>query len=210
MPPSTKTDPVDPADPSHPTRASGTSAPPRPATSGEGLLAAMSTVVEAADQAVPVEPNAANDIEIAEPRVLPWIGVTFLVFAALLVLWICYIAISLPSRQLSPNYDVAWAGFDVMLLLALVGTAWSVLRRSRFLAMAAGWTAGLLVTDAWFDTVTSPVGWDLVESVVLSVLVELPLAAVCVWLALRATDITERRIRLLQRRARRARPARLR
>jgi hypothetical protein len=45
----------------------------------------------------------------------------------------------------SPHYDAAWAGFDVMLVVALASTGYFALRRSRYLATAA--TATLLVVD---------------------------------------------------------------
>ena len=50
--------------------------------------------------------------------------------------WIVYLAYSLPSRQLSADYDVAWAGFDVMLLVALASTGYFAFPRSRYLATA--------------------------------------------------------------------------
>jgi hypothetical protein len=51
-------------------------------------------------------------------------------------------------RQLLPNYDIAWARFDVLLFAALASTAASALRRARCLANAASWSAALLATDA--------------------------------------------------------------
>ena len=53
---------------------------------------------------------------------------------------------------MSPHYDAAWAGFDVMLLVALASAGYFALRRSRYLVTGA---AALLVVDAWFDVVTS-------------------------------------------------------
>ena len=64
-----------------------------------------------------------NAIMTDDARVVRWTGPLFALFAVILVPWIAYIAASLPSRQLSPNYDVAWAGFDVMLCGALAGAA---------------------------------------------------------------------------------------
>ena len=60
--------------------------------------------------------------------------------------------------------------------------------------------------DAWFDCMTTPAGqrW---QSFLLCALVELPLAAVCLWLSYHTHQIAGRRIRLLlrQRRGRGAR-----
>ena len=72
-------------------------------------------------------------------------------------------------------------------------------RRSRYLATAAAATATLLAVDAWFDVMTTLPGQRL-EPVAMAVLVELPLASVCVWLSLHTQQLAERRLRLLLRR----------
>ena len=115
-----------------------------------------------------------------------------------MVPWIVYIGVSLPSRQLSPNYDIAWAGFDVLLACGLAVSAYFALRRSRYLSASAAATATLLVVDAWFDCMTTPSGsrW---ESFAFCFLVELPLAAVCFWLSYHTEQIAEQRILILQR-----------
>ena len=125
-------------------------------------------------------------------------GPAFALFSVILLPWIVYIALSLPSRQLSPNYDIAWAGFDVMLAAGLAGSAYLALRRSRYLSASAASTAALLVVDAWFDCMTTPASsrW---ESIALCFVVELPLAGVCLWLSHHTQQISERRILLLQR-----------
>lgn len=63
-------------------------------------------------------------------RVVRWTGPVFCLFSMILLPWTVYVAASLPPRQVYPNYDTAWAGFDVMLLVALAGTAYFALRRS--------------------------------------------------------------------------------
>lgn len=175
-----------------------------PDSGGSGLGSAIAGAVEALDDLVPDEPNAANSVLVPKSRYLPWIGMLFACCSVVLVPWIAYIALTLPQRELSPNYDIAWAGFDVMLLAATASTAWTVLRRSRWMAMASSWTAGLLVTDAWFDTVTAPRGWDLAQAIAMTLLVELPLAAICLWVAVHATEIAQQRVHVLLRRRRAA------
>jgi hypothetical protein len=105
--------------------------------------------------------------------------------------WIAYMAYSLPSRQVLADYDIAWAGFDVMLLVALASTGYFALRRSRYLATAATAAAALLVVDAWFEVVTTLPGQRL-EPIALAAGVELPLASVCVWLSRHTQELTER------------------
>ncbi|WP_409484275.1 hypothetical protein [Arsenicicoccus dermatophilus] len=165
---------------------------------------AVAHVVEAVDRLVPEADDPGSDLPVASSRSLPWVGILFAGCAVALVPWIFYLLEALPSRALSPNVDIAWAGFDVMLLVALLATAVATLRRSRWMSTTGGWTAGLLVTDAWFDMVTAPDEGALVVAVLLAVLVELPLAGISVWVCLHAQDIVERRILLLQQRARRA------
>lgn len=151
------------------------------------------------DALVPAAPEPENTVLTDDARAVRWTGPLFAVFALVMVPWTVYIGESLPRRQLSPHYDVSWAGFDVMLLAALAGTAYFALRRSRYLSMAATATAVLLVVDAWFDLMTTPSS-QIVQSIVLAAVVELPLAAMCIWLSLHTQDLTERRIVLLMRR----------
>ena len=89
----------------------------------------------------------------------------------------------------------------IALLAALAGTGYFALRRSRYLATAAAAAATLLVVDAWFDVMTTLPGQRL-EPVALAAGVELPLAALCVWLSLHTQQLAERRLVLLLRRGR--------
>jgi len=133
-------------------------------------------------------------------RVVRWAGPAFLLFSVALIPWTIYLGFSLPSRQVSSHYNIAWAGFDVGLMVALAATGYFAIRRSRHLELAATAAATLLAVDAWFDVMTSPPN-QFAESLLLALLVELPLAAVCVWLSYHTDHLTERRIILLLRRA---------
>lgn len=130
-------------------------------------------------------------------RIVRWAGPAFVLFFLVLIPWTIYLGFSLPVLQRSPHYNIAWAGFDVLLLIALGATGWFAYRRSRYLAVAAASAATLLVTDAWFDIVTSPAGADLIEAIVMAALAELPLAGVCWWLSIHTEHLEERRIVLL-------------
>jgi hypothetical protein len=156
-------------------------------------------LLERLDELVPAAPEPENAVLTDDSRVVRWAGPVFALFALLLLPWIAYIAISLPARQLSPNFDFAWSGFDLLLAAGLASTAYFALRRSRYLSSAATATATLLLVDAWFDCMTTP-GDARVQSITLCFVVELPLAAVCLWLSYHTQQIAERRIVLLQRR----------
>jgi hypothetical protein len=144
-------------------------------------------------------PEPENAVLTDETRVVRWTGPLFALFSLALLPWTIYIAGSLPSEQVSTHYDAAWAGFDVLLALTLASTAYFALRRSRYLGTAATATATLLVVDAWFDVLTTP-GVQRIESILLAAFVELPLAAVCIWLSWHTQQLEERRIVLLMRR----------
>ncbi len=166
----------------------------------EDLIARLDKLVEPA-------PEPENAVLTDNSRIVRWAGPLFALFSVILLPWIIHIALSLPARLLSPNYDIAWAGFDAFLAGGLASTAYFALRRSRYLSTAAAATAALLLVDAWFDCMTTP-GSTRLQSIVACALIELPLAAVCLWLSYHTHQIAERRILLLlQRQRRRPRPA---
>jgi hypothetical protein len=182
----------------------------RPAAGAPAVAQAAERVADRLDGLVlPEGPIPAGD-EVAEQvlpqdtRLVRWAAPLFLGCAVILLPWIVVTALTLPSRQVSHNYGLAWAGYDVVLLIGLVWTAACSLRRSRRLPIAAAATGALLGADAWFDVLTSPGGWDLAQAIALSLLAELPLAAVCFWLACHSQEVTERRLVLLAGRWRRS------
>jgi hypothetical protein len=125
-----------------------------------------------------------------------WVAPAFIFCSVVLIPWIVYLGFSLPERQVSRHYDAAWVGFDVFELIALAATGYLAFRRSRYLALASASAATLLVTDAWFDVVTSPRS-HLPESIVLAVFIELPLACVCAWLSYHTEHLADRTISVL-------------
>jgi len=103
--------------------------------------------------------------------------------AVALVPWTLWLTVTLPARHITEHYDIAWAGFDIALATAFALTAWAALRGSGALAPLAAATAAMLLCDAWFDIVTSQGGGERVEAVLEAVFAELPLAALCVFVA---------------------------
>jgi hypothetical protein len=140
-----------------------------------------------------------NTVLADDAQVVRWVGPAFVLFSAIMVPWTIYLGYSLPARQDSPHYDIAWVGFDVLLLVVLASTGYLALRRSAYLAIAAAATATMLVVDAWFDIVTSP-RRQLPQAITSAVLIELPLAGLCAWLSYHTQHLEEQRIVLLMRR----------
>ncbi len=127
-----------------------------------------------------------------------WVGPVFLLCSVVLIPWIVYLALSLPKRQVSSHYDVAWVGFDVFELIALSATGFFALRRSRYLALSSASAATLLVVDAWFDILTSP-RRQVIVAIALAVVIELPLAGICAWLSYQTEHLAQSRFSVLPR-----------
>lgn len=125
-----------------------------------------------------------NDVGAALRRRVDRVGRFFLLMAFGLLFWVAYLAVKLPTHKVAFHYDIAWVGFDCGLAAALLVTGALVLRRSPHVILPAAGTAALLLADAWFDVVTSR-GEALALAVVLAMLVELPLAALALTVALR-------------------------
>ena len=164
------------------------------------LVQAAERAADELDRLIPPSDDVANHVLPDNARLVRWAAPLFLCCAVILLPWIVIAGITLPSRALSRNYDVAWAGYDVILLVGLLSTALATLRRSRLLPIAAAATGALLTADAWFDVLTSSPGWNEAEAIAMSVLAELPLAFTCFWLAWHSQEMTERRMLLLTRR----------
>jgi len=114
------------------------------------------------------------------------IAVAYLSFAGLLLPWLVMLAFTLPDRQLSQNYRLAWVGFDLMLMITLSRTGWLAWRRSPYLVIVASMTATLLVIDAWFDVTTAGSDRERYLAIAAALCVELPLACFSMRLARRA------------------------
>lgn len=135
----------------------------------------------------------------AAPAVARWVGFVYTVGGLALVPWTVYLAVSLPRTSHSSHYRVAWVGFDILLafMLLRVGRIAARPRTSDRVELPATSAGTLLLVDAWFDTTTSADTGALIAALALAVVAELPMAAICFWIAHHAEDIRERRLRLL-------------
>lgn len=125
----------------------------------------------------------------AVPRALlirsRWIAAGFACAAVALVPWIVLLAFGLPDHLRVRNWATAWVGLDVLLFVAIALTAWLAYRRDLRYGLTAAVTGAICVVDTWFDVTTST-GKGFWIAVALAVLVEVPFAVACGWLALRA------------------------
>jgi hypothetical protein len=103
-----------------------------------------------------------------------------------------WLSSSLQPTHTTDQWDLAWSGFDTGLALAFCGTAISAWRRSPWLHAFAAATGTLLCVDAWFDIVLESHGDDMRRAVVEAAVAELPMAAVCFFLAYRTERYLER------------------
>jgi hypothetical protein len=111
-----------------------------------------------------------------------WVGAFFGVVGVLLLPWALWLGFSLPARKVAHHWDLAWAGFDVVLAVALLGTAFALLTGRAVGQSFAAATGALLLADAWFDVVTaaSDERW---LSVLFALAGEIPIAILCFVLA---------------------------
>jgi len=112
-------------------------------------------------------------------------GLVLAVAAVLLIPWTAWLAVRLPSRHVSPHWDIAWVGFDVVLTGLIAVTGIALWKRSSIAPFAATAAATLLLMDAWFDIFTARSGDERDWAIVGAALVEIPLAILCFWLVRR-------------------------
>ncbi len=121
-----------------------------------------------------------------------WVAPLFAAGALVLVPWIVYLGLALPERSTDQHYNLAWVGFDVLLLFAMTRTALLAWKGRRQVQLPAAATATLLLVDAWFDVLTSDGAWALTQALLLAFLLELPIAFLAVWIARNVDKVVER------------------
>lgn len=134
-------------------------------------------------------PRPDADKAIGWPRALSrWVPRLYLGFAAALLPWAGYLAVSLPQRSISEHYRATWVGFDLALIVVLARIGWLAYRRNPHVVLTATTGATMLVADAWFDITTAAPGAAHLQAVLSAAFLELPCAALCTLLARRGLD----------------------
>jgi hypothetical protein len=122
---------------------------------------------------------------VSAPR---WASPVFVALGGVLVPWTLWLAATLPERHVARNFDVAWSGFDIALAVSLIATGYGLFKGAAWTQGVAAVAATLLVTDAWFDVLTSAPGAERMMAVAMAALAELPVAVACAMLAFRASS----------------------
>ena len=129
-----------------------------------------------------------------------WPAAVLGIAAVVLIPWAIALGQMLPTRHVANHWDAAWTGFDVILAVSLLATAWAYLRRRELVKGLAAVSGTLLLCDAWFDLLTSSAGKDLDLAILLAVIGEVPLAIICFLLATGKTEWARANARLAVRR----------
>jgi hypothetical protein len=161
---------------------------------GDALDAAATHISKAVDHATRAVQGAdLDDLPAPNSLFVPrWFAVATAVVAVLFVPWIVYLSMELPHRGRTGHYDVLWVGFDLGMWAVMVALAVAAMRRSTWTQSLAVCAATFLVLDAWFDVVSSASRRQLFGAILAAVLLELPAAAICVWIARNAELIRRR------------------
>ncbi len=109
--------------------------------------------------------------------------------AICLLPWIAYLAVSLPKRDFDRHYRAAWVGFDLLLVFAIVRTAYMAFRLDPRVQVPATATATLLFVDAWFDVMTAGSHKAVAEALLLALVFEIPAAIFTLVLARRVSSL---------------------
>ena len=141
---------------------------------------------------------------VAPPRNVPrWTGWLLLALGVITLPWTANLAVYLPDKSEAAHYNASWVGFDLLLCALLIRTGWSLLRHRAYVEVTAAMTAVMLFIDAWFDVLSAPTAKEFAIALTLALVAELPLAAFCLWVALRAEYERRRREELMSTVARR-------
>ncbi|WP_433782621.1 hypothetical protein ACQPX6_22460 [Actinomycetospora sp. CA-101289] len=113
------------------------------------------------------------------------VAVVLLTTALGLQLW-------LPEVTVAQHWSLAWSGLDIATAATALATAVLLHAADRRAALTASAGAALLLLDAWFDVCTAA-GTAYTLAVTEALVLELPLAALAIGLALRLVDPRELR-----------------
>ena len=95
-------------------------------------------------------------------------------------MWLTWVP---PSRHVTDEWGLAWAGFDAALPVAVALIGVGILRRAPWLQGAATAAGTMLLVDVWFDITLSSGGARRMGAVAEALVSEVPLALLAFWIA---------------------------
>jgi hypothetical protein len=116
--------------------------------------------------------------------------IVIIVCCVCLAAWTGLLATTLPRFYRAGGWRGAWVGFDIALLAAFAATGWAAWRRRQLLIICLIVLATLLCCDAWFDVVLDARTSGFYLSLASALVIELPLAALAIFLARRLLRMT--------------------
>src|SRR5579862_9556926 len=94
-------------------------------------------------------------------RIPAWAVTIYITASACLLPWMLYLYDTLRAHHVVRHWDVIWLGVDAALVVCLLATGVTALKKSLWVVMAATLTGGLLLMDAWFDVLSARPGPEL-------------------------------------------------
>ena len=110
-----------------------------------------------------------------------WVPTAFVAAAVVLVPWFVTVLRLIQRTSELHNLRLFWTGIDLFELVSMAASGWYLYRRSPYVAVSAMVTAALLLSDAWFNVVTTV--HIAHRAALVMALVELPLAVYSVVIA---------------------------
>lgn len=129
-------------------------------------------------------------VHLSLSRRAQFFSLLFLVGALALIPWTVLLALTLPPKYDAGHWRLLWTGFDIALIVVLLLAAWAAWYRRQVLEVIATVAGTLLVSDAWFDMVTSFGHRDEWTTMLTGFGGELPIGIFFFWLAHRIATTT--------------------
>lgn len=117
-----------------------------------------------------------------------WAAILYGAAGGILIPWTVNLAQTLPERHIARHWDAAWVGFDVFMISLLLVTAILALNKNIYVVLTSSALGTILLIDGWFDVLTAKSGHEQHESLLIALLIEVPLALLTFYLAIKATN----------------------
>ena len=103
--------------------------------------------------------------------------------AIVMLPWAFTLAEELPKRHLVDNWHLVWLGYDIIMGLVFLMTAYGLYKRRYWVPISASISAALVFCDAWFDIGTARTHGQVVNALILALLIEIPIGLLSLWIA---------------------------